>query len=135
MLDRSPTTSPTSEGGADFFYPDYETSWSIATCKNELPLPFGPGGRPVYDTMLECCKGAYGSQASGACLAALPSHLVPHRFRGSRRVLPGLYQGLARRRLRQRASLAERPPGVLLRGDVLQRRVRRSDLHEMHVQS
>ena len=57
-LDEPPTTSPTSEGGADFFYPDYETAWSEATCKNELPLPFGPGGRPIYDTMLACCKGA-----------------------------------------------------------------------------
>ena len=58
MLNRPPTTSPTGVGGLDFYYPDYDTAWSIATCKNERPLPFLPGGRPVYDTMLECCKGA-----------------------------------------------------------------------------
>ena len=32
-----------------------------------------PSGRSTYDTMLDCCKGAYGDQTSGACLAALPS--------------------------------------------------------------
>ena len=28
-----------------------------ATCKNEPRLRFLPSGRPVYGTMLECCKG------------------------------------------------------------------------------
>jgi hypothetical protein len=27
----------------------------------------------VYDTQLECCKGVYATQESGACLADLPS--------------------------------------------------------------
>ena len=58
MLDSPPTTSPTGVGGLDIYYPDYDTAWSVATCKNKRPLPFLPGGRPVYDTMLECCKGA-----------------------------------------------------------------------------
>jgi hypothetical protein len=37
------------------------------------PLPFGTGGRPTYDSMLACCKGAYAGQSSGACLASLPN--------------------------------------------------------------
>jgi len=73
QLPSPPTTSPTGSGGYDFFYPDYETPWSHATCKNSRPLPFVTGGRPTYSTMLACCKGAYGGQTSGACLAALPS--------------------------------------------------------------
>ena len=58
MLDSPPTLSPTGAGGLDFYYPDYDTAWSIATCKNERPLPFLHGGRPTYTTMLACCKGA-----------------------------------------------------------------------------
>merc|ERR1711865_195052 len=50
---------------------DYDTAWSEAGCINEFPLPFGPGGRPTYDTHLTCCKGAYGGQASGKCLSQL----------------------------------------------------------------
>ena len=73
QLPSPPTTSPTGSGGYDFYYPDYDTPWSSATCKNERPLPFGPGGRPTYNSMLACCKGAYAGQVSGACLAALPS--------------------------------------------------------------
>jgi len=73
QLPSPPTTSPTAEGGADFFYPDYETTWSDAGCKNDLPLPFTPGGRPTYPSLLECCKGAYGGQMSGTCLSQLES--------------------------------------------------------------
>lgn len=71
QLANAPTTSPTAEGGADFFYPDYETAYPDAGCKNDLPLPFGPGGRPTYPSMLECCKNAYAGQTSGACLSQM----------------------------------------------------------------
>eukprot|EP00578_Thalassiosira_sp_NH16_P019189 CAMPEP_0181099522 /NCGR_PEP_ID=MMETSP1071-20121207/12704_1 /TAXON_ID=35127 /ORGANISM="Thalassiosira sp., Strain NH16" /LENGTH=298 /DNA_ID=CAMNT_0023182189 /DNA_START=114 /DNA_END=1007 /DNA_ORIENTATION=+ len=65
-LPSPPTTSPTAAGGLDFWYPDYDTSWADASCKNERPLPFNVGDRPTYDTLLACCKGAYGGQISGA---------------------------------------------------------------------
>jgi len=68
-----PTTSPTAAGGSDVYYPDYGTAWSDGTCLNTLPLPFLKGGRPVYDGMLACCKGAYGGQTSGKCLSKLPT--------------------------------------------------------------
>ena len=60
-------------GGADFYYPKYEDPWSEGSCTNERPLPFLPGGRPTYDTMLACCKGSYSGQISGYCLSQLPS--------------------------------------------------------------
>mmetsp|Transcript_34030 Transcript_34030/g.71596 ORF Transcript_34030/g.71596 Transcript_34030/m.71596 type:complete len:421 (+) Transcript_34030:124-1386(+) len=72
-LPSPPTMAPTDTGGYDFWYPDYGTPWSSATCKNERPLPFLPGGRPTYSTMIACCKGAYGGQTSGACLGSLPN--------------------------------------------------------------
>jgi len=70
QLPNPPTTSPTKGGGLDFFYPDYDTAWSEAGCINTRPFP---GGRPTYKDMISCCKGAYGGQVSGTCLAALPS--------------------------------------------------------------
>jgi hypothetical protein len=70
MLPAPPTESPTTTGGLQIFYPDYSTAWSEATCINTRPMP---SGRPTYTSMLACCKGAYGGQMSGACLAALPS--------------------------------------------------------------
>jgi len=73
QLPSPPTVSPTDAGEFDFWYPDYSSVWAEATCLNTRPLPFGPGGRPTYDTMLDCCKREYRSQASGACVAALPS--------------------------------------------------------------
>jgi len=73
QLPSPPTMTPTGSGGVDFWYPDYDTSWSDATCLNTRPLPFGTGGRPTYDSMLACCKGAYAGQSSGACLASLPN--------------------------------------------------------------
>jgi len=60
-------------GVADFYYADYSVSWNVATCKNDLPLPFAPGGRVTYSSMLECCNSAYGTQTSGKCLGALES--------------------------------------------------------------
>jgi len=66
-----PTTSPTIAGGiGDEWYPDYETAWSDAGCKAEIPVP---SGRPTYATHLECCKTAYGGQTSGKCLSELAS--------------------------------------------------------------
>ena len=68
QLDSPPTTSPTSTGGLDVYYPDYETAWDKAACVNTRPMP---SGRPVYSTMLACCKGAYAGQMSGYCLSQL----------------------------------------------------------------
>eukprot|EP00584_Thalassiosira_punctigera_P016426 CAMPEP_0172546642 /NCGR_PEP_ID=MMETSP1067-20121228/16347_1 /TAXON_ID=265564 ORGANISM="Thalassiosira punctigera, Strain Tpunct2005C2" /NCGR_SAMPLE_ID=MMETSP1067 /ASSEMBLY_ACC=CAM_ASM_000444 /LENGTH=419 /DNA_ID=CAMNT_0013333605 /DNA_START=123 /DNA_END=1382 /DNA_ORIENTATION=+ len=73
QLPSPPTTSPTDTGGYDFWYPDYDTNYAAATCKNERPLPYGPGGRPTFDSQLACCKAAYAGQTSGACLAGLAS--------------------------------------------------------------
>jgi len=73
QLASPPTTSPTGVGGLDYYYPDYDTAWSVATCKNDSPRPFNKNDRPTYDTMLACCKGAYAGQQSGACLAGLAS--------------------------------------------------------------
>jgi len=72
-LPSPPTTSPTGSGGLDYWYPDYETAWAQAACKNTRPTPFNPGDRPTYTTLLACCKSAYAGQTSGACLASLPS--------------------------------------------------------------
>jgi len=72
-LPSPPTTAPTGTGGADFWYPEYDKPWATAGCKNTLPLPFTPGGRPTFDTQLACCKGAYAGQTSGMCLQLLPS--------------------------------------------------------------
>mmetsp|Transcript_4109 Transcript_4109/g.9334 ORF Transcript_4109/g.9334 Transcript_4109/m.9334 type:complete len:442 (-) Transcript_4109:234-1559(-) len=69
-LPSPPTTSPTNSGGLDVYYPDYSTDWTNAYCKNEYPMP---NGWPTYSTMLACCKGAYGGQATGKCLSMLPS--------------------------------------------------------------
>ncbi|KAL7524468.1 hypothetical protein ACHAXR_000586, partial [Thalassiosira sp. AJA248-18] len=60
-------------GVGDVWYPDYDTPWTDATCLNTRPLPFTTGSRPTYTSLLACCKGAYGAQASGKCLASLPS--------------------------------------------------------------
>jgi hypothetical protein len=54
---------------AEFWYPDYETSWDRATCLNTLPLPFTTGGRPTYDSKDACCANAYRGQVSNACCA------------------------------------------------------------------
>jgi len=73
-LESPPTTSPTMPGGfGTVWYPDYDTAWSDAGCKNEVPLPFSPNSRPTYDSQLECCKAAYGGQLSGKCLSELES--------------------------------------------------------------
>merc|ERR1712176_1130071 len=54
-------------------YPDYETSWLEAGCKNTLPFPYNNlADRPNYPTQLECCIAAYSGQVSGQCLSELP---------------------------------------------------------------
>eukprot|EP00584_Thalassiosira_punctigera_P003887 CAMPEP_0172547600 /NCGR_PEP_ID=MMETSP1067-20121228/17092_1 /TAXON_ID=265564 ORGANISM="Thalassiosira punctigera, Strain Tpunct2005C2" /NCGR_SAMPLE_ID=MMETSP1067 /ASSEMBLY_ACC=CAM_ASM_000444 /LENGTH=57 /DNA_ID=CAMNT_0013334709 /DNA_START=11 /DNA_END=180 /DNA_ORIENTATION=- len=37
-LPSPPTTSPTSAGGLEVYYPDYGTAWRSATCINDWPL-------------------------------------------------------------------------------------------------
>jgi hypothetical protein len=71
----APTGSPiTADGTAGFWYADYDTAWTVAGCKNTLPLPYANvDDRPNYPTQLECCNAAYGGQGSGACLGGLPS--------------------------------------------------------------
>ena len=59
QLESPPTTSPTSTGGLDVYYPDYVSPWISATCINARPLP---NGRPTYASMLDCCKSAYAGQ-------------------------------------------------------------------------
>ena len=64
MLPNPPTTSPTSAGGGKLWYADYESPWSHAKCINDLPFPFGNGGRPTYDSKAVCCAAAYAGQVS-----------------------------------------------------------------------
>ena len=70
QLDSPPTTSPTSTGGLDVYYPDYGAAWDKGVCVNTRPMP---SGRPTYSTMLACCKGAYAGQTNGYCLSQLDS--------------------------------------------------------------
>jgi hypothetical protein len=65
----TPTAAPT-KAGEGTYYPDYTLAWPAGKCIATLPVP---SGRPTYSTMLACCKGAYGGQTSGVCIAALPS--------------------------------------------------------------
>ena len=69
-LPNPPTVSPTITGGPDAYYADRSGDWSTGVCINTMPAPVGA---VVYDSELECCKGEYASQSSGACLAALPN--------------------------------------------------------------
>ena len=75
MLPSPPTTSPTSsDRTAPFWYPDYESPWSHATCLNTLPLPYKyANDRPNYSSAKECCKMAYAGQMSKACVCSLDS--------------------------------------------------------------
>ena len=67
-----PTMAPTSAAGAGGqWYADYGTAWSIAGCKNTLPLPIY--AIVTYSSQLECCKAAYGGQTSNACVQRLPN--------------------------------------------------------------
>ena len=62
----NPSTVPTK------WYPDYVTSWAIAGCKNQPPYPNYVTDSIKFDTQLACCKGAFGGQTSGSCIAGLP---------------------------------------------------------------
>ena len=67
-----PTLKPTSAAGAGGqWYADYGTVWSIAGCKNTLPLPIYT--IVTYGSQLECCKSAYAGQMSNACVQGLPN--------------------------------------------------------------
>jgi hypothetical protein len=65
----TPTAAPTKLGEGTY-YPDYTMPWTTGICINSTPIP---SGRPTYSSMLACCKGAYGGQTTGACIAALPN--------------------------------------------------------------
>jgi len=69
-LPSPPTASPFGVNGPDAFYKAPNVDWNDGHCINTVPAPVGA---KIYDTELECCKGEYGTQSSGACLAALPS--------------------------------------------------------------
>ena len=53
------------------WYADYGSSWAVAGCKSAFPYP--SYATTLFDNQLDCCKGAYGGQTSGACLAGLPN--------------------------------------------------------------
>jgi hypothetical protein len=53
------------------WYADYGSSWAVAGCKSAFPYP--SYATTFFDNQLDCCKGAYGGQSSGACLAGLPN--------------------------------------------------------------
>ena len=53
------------------WYADYGTSWAVAGCKTAFPYP--SYATTFFNNQLDCCKGAYGGQTSGACLAGLPN--------------------------------------------------------------
>jgi hypothetical protein len=76
-----PTQSPTTLLGLtqiDVHYPMYETEWSKAGCTNAKPKEKNGHimkpchDRPCYESAIECCKGAYAGQTSGACIEQLP---------------------------------------------------------------
>ncbi|KAL7523302.1 hypothetical protein ACHAXR_000115 [Thalassiosira sp. AJA248-18] len=73
MLPSPPSNSPTNTAReADFWYPDYESgAWNVATCLNDLPLPFGKNDRPTYTSKAACCSGAYAGQVSKTCICSL----------------------------------------------------------------
>ena len=50
---------------------DYDKPYKDAYCINTRPLPVD-GSRPLYDTMLDCCKGSYSGQISDKCFSMLP---------------------------------------------------------------
>ena len=72
-MENPPTSSPTDSGGWGKWIPDRNTDYQIATCLSTKPDPYLVGAYTEYDSLLECCKGAYANQASGACLSELPS--------------------------------------------------------------
>ena len=71
-----PTGSPT-DLGEGIYYPHYESMWEVGHCTNAKPYTFTTGSRPMYTSMLACCKGAYAGQTSQYCLSQLPDGLRP----------------------------------------------------------
>ncbi|EJK69502.1 hypothetical protein THAOC_09233, partial [Thalassiosira oceanica] len=72
-----PELGPGLRKTAGFWYPDYDTTWSIAGCLDDWPLPYANrADRPSYDTMEECCAGSYGGQVSNACFEGRPPEPV-----------------------------------------------------------
>jgi hypothetical protein len=69
-LPAPPTVSPTPDGGPNAWYADRDLDWTLGECINVAPVP---NGARTYDSELECCKGEYAGQSSGACLASLPA--------------------------------------------------------------
>jgi hypothetical protein len=63
--------TPTVNPNIGKYCADYSTPWPIAGCKNTLPQPIY--ATVFYATQLQCCKGAFGGQISGACIMGLPS--------------------------------------------------------------
>ena len=58
----------TGSGGTKW-YADYGTPWPTAGCKSDTPYPIY--ATTFYETELDCCKGAYAGQPSGACITGL----------------------------------------------------------------
>jgi hypothetical protein len=58
-------------GDSESYYPDYNPIWSLGKCTNDSPTP---SGRPMYDSLIECCEKAYGGQSSGACLSSISTN-------------------------------------------------------------
>ena len=70
-LPNPPTTAPSDSSGGSWTA-NRDMDYQFATCQQIGRIAI-PGSRTEYDTLLECCKGAYAMQASGACLSGLPS--------------------------------------------------------------
>jgi hypothetical protein len=64
----SSVVTPTANPNIGKYYTDYAAPWPIAGCKNTTLLPIY--ATVFYATQLECCKGAFGGQISGACIKA-----------------------------------------------------------------
>ena len=67
----SSVVTPTANPNIGKYYADYSTPWPAAGCKDTLPHPISAA--VFYATQLECCKGAFGGQTSGACIKGLPN--------------------------------------------------------------
>lgn len=63
--DAESTTAWYNGSGSGLFYPDYRGAWVDEGCLEAASVLDIPSGRPRYDTMLECCNGAYARQESG----------------------------------------------------------------------
>ena len=72
-LPNTPTTAPITAGGlGGKWYADYGTVWSDAGCKMQTTAQLPIYVATLFDSQLECCKGAYMGQMSSACIKGLP---------------------------------------------------------------